>query len=59
MDGFFNSVAQVAVAIVGVAMVAVIVSNRAKTAAIIQSAGDAFAGAIDSAVRPVSGSYGI
>lgn len=45
----------VLVAIVGVAIVAVIVSKGARTPQVIQSAGNAFAQILHAAVGPVSG----
>lgn len=51
-----NKVIGVLVAIVGVAIVAVIVSKNAQTSTVIKSAGTAFAQVIGAAVGPVSGS---
>ncbi len=45
----------VAVAIVGVATLAVLVSRNANTSGVIKAAGDAFSGAIRAATGPVSG----
>lgn len=56
MNSITESVVTVAVAVVGLAIVAVIVSNRAKTAQVIQSAGGAFSDALRVAVSPVAGS---
>jgi len=49
----------VAVAIVGLAIVATLVSNRANTANVIKAGGSAFSGAITAAVSPVTGGTGL
>lgn len=51
----FDKVTGVLVAVVGVAIVAVIVSRGAQTSTVIQKAGTAFADIINAAVGPVSG----
>lgn len=51
-----ESLTAVAVAIIGVAIVSVLVSGQSQTAKVIQSAGSAFGGVIKAAVSPVSGS---
>ena len=51
----FEEVATIATAIVGVAILAVLVSKRADTANVIKSAGNAFSGALATAVSPVTG----
>ena len=51
----FDLVSGVLIAVVGVAIVAVLVSQNAKTSSVIQSAGNAFAQIINTAVGPVSG----
>lgn len=51
----FDMISGVLVLVVGVAIVAVIVSKGAQTSAVIQNAGNAFAQIIGSAVGPVSG----
>lgn len=45
----------IAVAIVGVATLAVLVSRNANTAGVITAGGNAFANALNAATRPVSG----
>lgn len=50
-----NSIAAIATAIVGLAVLAVIVSRNANTAGVISSAGSAFSGAIGAAVSPITG----
>lgn len=51
----FDSLTTIAVAIVGIAILAVIVSRNAQTPQVIGSAGQAFSGAIGAAVSPVTG----
>lgn len=53
MNSLLTSVTQIAVLIVGLAVVAVIVSRNANTANVITSAGNAFTAAIGAAVKPV------
>lgn len=55
----FEEVATIATAIVGVAILAVLVSKRADTANVIRSAGNAFSGALATAVSPVTGGAGV
>lgn len=55
MNEFWTSVTTIALAIVGIAIVAVIVSQRAQTASVITSATSGFANDITAAVAPVSG----
>lgn len=50
-----EKVVTIAVAIVGVATLAVLVSRNANTAGVIKSAGDAFSNALKAATGPVSG----
>lgn len=49
-----NSVVTVAVAIIGVAIVAVLVSRNANTSQVISSASQGFSGALSTALSPVS-----
>lgn len=51
-----SAVLKVAVAIVGVAIVAVLVSRNAQTSAVINSAGSALASVLKAATGPVSNS---
>ncbi len=53
-----NSIVTVAVAIIGVAIVAVLVSNNAQTSAVIGAASQGFSGALGTALSPVTGSTG-
>lgn len=59
MKNLTDGVIAVAVAIVGVALAAVIVSKNAKTADVITSGGNAFANVLKAAVGPVSGGIGL
>lgn len=54
-----GGIVTVATAIIGVAILAVLVSNNANTQGVIQSAGQAFSGALSTAESPVSsGGFG-
>lgn len=55
MGNFGESLVTIATAIIGVALLAVLVSRNAKTADVIGSAGRAFSTAIRTATGPVSG----
>lgn len=55
MNNTVQSVVTIATAIVGVAILAVLVSGRSQTANVIRSAGGAFSQAIGAAVSPVTG----
>jgi acid phosphatase family membrane protein YuiD len=55
-DNLITSVVTVLTAIVGVAIIAVLVSNKAQTGSILTAGGNAFATAIEAAVSPVTGS---
>lgn len=48
-----NQIVTIATAIVGVAILAVLVSRRANTANVIKAGGDAFSGALRAATGPV------
>lgn len=54
-DQLIASVVTVLSAIVGLAIIAVIVSKQANTAGVISSGGSAFAQAVQAAVSPVTG----
>lgn len=56
MDHFWTSLVTVATAIVGLAIIAVLVSKNAQTPQVINSAAGGFAQDIAAAVAPVSGS---
>lgn len=59
MDSALSGIVTVAVAIVGVATLAVLVSPKAQTPAVISSAGNAFTSALGAAVSPVTGGGGL
>jgi hypothetical protein len=54
-DSMLNSIVTVATAIVGVAILAVIVSRNSNTSGVIGAAGNAFSNALGVAVSPVTG----
>ena len=54
-DNLISSVVTVATAIIGLAIIAVLVSNNANTSNVIGSAGQAFSGALAAAEAPVTG----
>lgn len=58
-DDIIRSITTIAVAIVGVAVLAVIVSKNAQTPQVIGAAGTSFAQSIAAAVSPVSGGMGV
>jgi len=51
----FEPIVTVLVGIVGVAMVAILVSNKSQTGNVLAAGGGAFANAISAAVSPVTG----
>lgn len=55
MSNGTEQVVTVAVAIVGVAILAVLVSKNSNTAAVIRETGAAFSGALTAAVSPITG----
>lgn len=55
-DHIISSVVSILTAIIGVAIIAVLVSNRANTSQVIGAAGSAFANDLSAAVAPVTGS---
>lgn len=57
-DQLIASVVTVATAIIGLAIIAVIVSNKASTSSVIQAGGSAFSQAISAATNPFSGATG-
>jgi membrane DNA delivery protein len=52
---FWGTLSAVALAIVGVAMLALIVSNNAQTSQVISATGSAFSNALGVAISPVTG----
>jgi len=59
MDGVGEKVATIAVAIIGVATLAVLVSRNANTAGVINAGGNAFVNALNAATAPVRGGSGL
>lgn len=57
-DQLFSSIVTIAVAIVGVAILAVLVSRNSNTAGVINAGGNAFSRALSVAVSPVAGGLG-
>jgi hypothetical protein len=55
MSPFFETLTTIALAIVGLGVVSVLVSKKAQTPAVIQSAGSAFSNAMGVAESPVTG----
>lgn len=55
MNGFWPSIVTIATAIVGLAVVAVLMSPKAQTSQVINAGGSAFSGAISAATNPYSG----
>lgn len=58
MNAITEAVVTIATAIVGIAILAVLVSNRSNTSGVITSAGNAFAKSIGAATGPVTGGGG-
>ena len=54
-----EQVVTIAVAIVGVAILAVLVSRQSNTAGVIQAAGKSFSDALGVAVSPITGGRGV
>jgi hypothetical protein len=55
MSPFFETLTTIALAIVGLGVVSVLVSKKAQTPQVIQSAGSAFSNALGVAESPVTG----
>lgn len=55
MKDWTAAIVSIATAIVGVAILAVLVSQRSQTAGVIKAAGDAFSQALGAATGPVTG----
>ncbi|MGH7783490.1 MAG: hypothetical protein ACREO5_06595 [Candidatus Binatia bacterium] len=58
MKDITAAIVTVAVAIVGIALLAVLVSKNAQTPQVLSAAGSAFSGAIGAAVSPLTGGGG-
>lgn len=54
-DNLISSIVTVLTAIIGIAIIAVLVSNKAQTSQVIGAGGNAFSQAIEAAVGPVTG----
>lgn len=54
-DQLISGVVTVATAIVGIAILAVLVSRQSQTPQVLSAAGSAFSGAIGAAVSPITG----
>lgn len=57
-DSLISSVTSVLLAIVGVAIIAVLVSKNANTSGVITSGGSAFSQSLGTALSPVTGATG-
>jgi hypothetical protein len=55
-DQLLTSLVTVATAIIGVAILAVLVSRNAQTPQVLQAAGQSFSGALGAALAPITGS---
>lgn len=55
MDHFWTSIVTVATGIIGIAIIAVLVSKNANTSGVISSAAGGFAQDLEAAVSPVTG----
>jgi hypothetical protein len=58
MDHFWTSLVTIATGIIGVAIIAVIVSNRAQTSGVISATTSGFANDLLAATAPVTGASG-
>lgn len=54
-ESFLTAIVTVATAIIGVAILAVLVSPQSQTANVLRSGGQAFSGVLGAALSPVSG----
>lgn len=55
-EAFLSSIVTVLLAIVGVAIIAVLVSKNANTAGVLSAGGSAFSGSLGVALSPITGS---
>lgn len=58
-DQLIGGVVTVLTAIVGVAIIAVLVGSNSQTSSVLQAAGGAFSGALQAAEAPVTGGGGL
>jgi len=59
MNQIWSGVTAILMAIIGVAILSVLVSNNAKTTSVLQAGQAAFSGALGTALSPVTGSSGV
>jgi hypothetical protein len=57
MNGIGGQIVTILTAIIGVAIVAVLVSKNAQTAGVLTAGGNAFSSALNAATKPVTGNY--
>lgn len=58
MDNIITPMVTVLMGIIGVAIIATLVSNRSNTANVIGAGGNAFSGGLATALMPITGGYG-
>jgi hypothetical protein len=58
-NDLITSIVTVLMGLIGVAIIATLVSKNANTAQVIQSGGSAFSGSLATALSPVTGSSGL
>lgn len=58
MTEFWNSVVTILVAIIGIAGLAVVLSRQSNTTGVLQAGGQAFSGALGTALSPITGGGG-
>jgi hypothetical protein len=59
MNSLWSGIVTICVAIIGVAIIATLVSKNAQTPQVLQAAGSAFSGALSAAEGPVTGTSGL
>lgn len=59
MNQILNGVVVILTAIIGVAILSVIVSKNSNTSGVLSAASSAFSGALGTAISPVTGSAGL
>lgn len=57
MSNFTSAMVAAGTAIVGLALVAVLVSRNAQTPQVVRSVGDSFGGVLRAAISPVTGGF--
>lgn len=55
-DAITSSIVSIIMAVIGVAIIAVLVSKQAQTSQVLQAGGSAFSGILGAALSPVTGS---